>query len=199
MLGGRGSAAALMLGVVVLLVSGTAGADIYSYTDEQGVTHFTNLPTDKRYKLVLKTPRRSAAASSSAARAASFQSLVQEVARQHRLEPALLHAVIAAESAHNPRALSPKGAMGLMQLMPDTAQRYGASDPYDPAQNVKAGARYLRDLLDTFQNLELALAAYNAGEGAVVKHGNKIPPYRETLDYVPKVLDLYATYKARMM
>lgn len=112
-----------------------------------------------------------------------------------RLDSALLHAVIAAESGYNPVALSPRGAMGLMQLMPGTARRYGVRDPFDPEQNLRGGSRYLRDLLQRFDNnIELALAAYNAGEEAVVRHGNRVPPYRETQEYVPLVLGLYERY-----
>jgi soluble lytic murein transglycosylase-like protein len=116
---------------------------------------------------------------------------VQEAARTYELEPALLHAVISVESGYNPKAKSRKGASGLMQLMPDTARRYGVADIFDPAQNVRAGARYLRDLLRMFNNdMKLALAAYNAGENAVIRHG-RIPPYQETVAYVPKVLAFY--------
>ena len=107
----------------------------------------------------------------------------------YQLEPALLHAVISAESAYNPQARSPKGARGLMQLMPDTARRFGVSDPDDPTENLHGGARYLRWLLDSFTDLRLALAAYNAGEGAVQRYGNAIPPYPETRTYVRRVIE----------
>jgi soluble lytic murein transglycosylase-like protein len=111
------------------------------------------------------------------------------IARQHDLYPELLHAVIRTESAYNPAALSSAGAVGLMQLMPGTAKRYGVPDIWDPVENLRGGARYLRDLLDLFGNdLRLALAAYNAGENAVIKYGNRIPPYPETQRYVRKVL-----------
>jgi soluble lytic murein transglycosylase-like protein len=104
----------------------------------------------------------------------------------------LLHAVIAAESAYNPAALSAKGAVGIMQLLPGTARRYGVADAYDARQNIQGGARYLADLLRLFNNdTTLALAAYNAGEQAVLRHGGKVPPYRETVAYVPRVLGLY--------
>lgn len=113
-----------------------------------------------------------------------------------RLDPALVHAVILVESNHNPGALSPKGAMGLMQLMPQTAERYGVTDRADPVQNVRGGTAYLRDLVNLFKgDLELAIAAYNAGEGAVAQYGNQIPPFLETMLYVPRVLDEYRKLK----
>ena len=121
---------------------------------------------------------------------------IQQVAVTYHLEPALLHAVISAESAYNPQARSPKGARGLMQLMPDTARRFGVSDAYDPTANLQGGARYLRWLLDLFNDLRLALAAYNAGEGAVQRYGNAVPPYPETRTYVRRVLDYYRHYRS---
>ena len=117
-----------------------------------------------------------------------FEPLIQEHATRRALRPELVRAVIQVESGFNPRALSPKGAMGLMQLMPETARMLGVQRPYDPEQNIRGGTRYLRLLLDKYQgNEELALAAYNAGSGAVDRHGKRIPPYRETRDYVRKV------------
>ncbi len=120
---------------------------------------------------------------------------INRIAAQHRLEPALMHAVISAESAYNPWAVSPKGAMGMMQLMPGTADRFGVGNPYDPVANMQGGARYLRWLLDQFNDTRLAVAAYNAGEGAVQRYGNQIPPYRETQNYVVKVLGYYQQYQ----
>ena len=117
---------------------------------------------------------------------------IDQAARRNRLDPALVHAVIHVESRHQAAAVSSKGAVGLMQVLPATAERFGIVEPRDPTANVAAGTRYLRHLLDQFdQRLDLALAAYNAGEGAVVRHGNRIPPYRETLDYVPSVMEKY--------
>jgi hypothetical protein len=124
-----------------------------------------------------------------------FAADVNRIAAQYRLEPALMHAVISAESSYNPWAVSPKGAMGLMQLMPGTAERFGVSNPYDPVANMHGGARYLRWLLDRFNDPRLAVAAYNAGEGAVQKYGNQIPPYQETQTYVVRVLDFYQRYR----
>ncbi len=127
-----------------------------------------------------------------------FADTVREAARATELDPALLHAVIAAESGHNPGAVSPRGARGLMQLMPATARRFGVDNPHDPAQNIHAGARYLRELRDLFRgDLRLALAAYNAGPGAVLKHGSTVPPYEETRRYVPRVMQLYRNLSGR--
>ena len=117
---------------------------------------------------------------------------IEQIARTYGLDSKLIHAVISAEAAYDPAAVSDKGAMGLMQWMPDTARRFGVADPFDPAANMHGGARYLRWLMDRFQNnLNLVLAAYNAGEGAVERHGNAIPPYEETRTYVARVLDYY--------
>jgi soluble lytic murein transglycosylase-like protein len=133
-----------------------------------------------------------------AARRAEFEPLLQRVAKAHGIHPALLAAVIEVESGFNARAQSPKGAIGLMQLMPDTAARYGTYDLYSPEQNVEAGARYLRDLLVMFNNdVRLAVAAYNAGENAVIRHGRRIPPYAETVRYVPMVMERYGRLQAR--
>ncbi|MCB1808527.1 MAG: lytic transglycosylase domain-containing protein [Candidatus Competibacteraceae bacterium] len=126
-----------------------------------------------------------------------FAPAVAQIARHHRLEPALLHAVISVESAYRPDATSPAGAQGLMQLMPATARRFGVRDPYQPLANIDGGARYLRRLLDTLQALPLALAAYNAGENAVRRYGYRIPPYRETQAYVPHVLSWYRYFRVR--
>lgn len=124
--------------------------------------------------------------------AKEFLSFIDEASSVYRIPAELIHAVIAVESNYNPRAVSPKGAQGLMQLMPATALRFGGGDAFDPRQNILTGSRYLRWLLDQFnQNLELAVAAYNAGEGAVVKAGYRIPPYTETMKYVPNVLAHY--------
>ena len=117
-----------------------------------------------------------------------FEPLVQEHARRHALRPELVRAVIQVESGFNPQARSPRGAMGLMQLMPKTAAELGVRNPYDPAENIRGGCTYLRKLMDRYNgNEELALAAYNAGAEAVDRHGKTVPPYRETRDYVKRV------------
>lgn len=122
----------------------------------------------------------------------NYGAIIDVAARQNNLDKALIESVIAAESGFNAKAVSPKGAIGLMQVMPATASRFGVSNIFDPAQNIEAGARYLRYLKDLFKNnLPLVIAAYNAGEGAVVKYGNRIPPFQETQQYVPKVMAFY--------
>lgn len=126
------------------------------------------------------------------ARPLPFHDVVAYAAKAHQLAPALLHAVIKIESGYQPRATSPRGATGLMQLMPATARQLGVSNAYDPTQNIMAGARYLSQLQREFNgDLSLVLAAYNAGPGAVKRHGNVIPPFPETQAYVPKVLQAY--------
>lgn len=127
--------------------------------------------------------------------AALFNKLIHQVAREHQLDPQLLHAIVTVESGYNPGATSPKGAQGLMQLMPDTAARFGVRNRVDPLQSLRGGARYLRFLQSHFNHdMTLVIAAYNAGEGAVGKYRNTIPPYRETREYVAKVL---ASYESR--
>jgi len=127
----------------------------------------------------------------------SYDDLIANVARQARVDPMLIKSVMHAESAFNPRAVSRKGAAGLMQLMPGTAERYGVSSIFDPRQNILGGARYLNDLLELFNGrLELVLAGYNAGENAVLRRGG-IPPYPETRHYVKKVMHLYREYRSK--
>jgi soluble lytic murein transglycosylase-like protein len=124
-----------------------------------------------------------------------YDRMVNKIARTYGLESALLHAVISVESRYSPKAVSKAGAIGLMQLMPETAKRYGVVDPLDPLQNLRGGARYLRYLLKKYNNdRNLALAAYNAGEASVAKYGNQIPPYPETTNYVPRVMGYYRKY-----
>lgn len=184
--------------VACLLASTALQADIY-YRDDGGVPVFSDQPDRSGFTLFLHTrdlPATSLSRLSSpgliAARMQTYSPMIETAARQHDLEPALLHAIIMVESGYDPAAKSPKGAVGLMQLMPDTAQRYGSTDRQDPGQNIKAGARYLADLLSQFRgDLSLAVAAYNAGENAVRRSGMRIPPYRETQRYVPAVLARY--------
>lgn len=179
------------------LAATPVAADIYSFTDAKGVTHFTNVPADARFQVLLRNaPETSEAGArispAMLARSAVYDGIIDAAAALTKVEPALLRAVIVVESAFDADAVSNKGARGLMQLMPATAKAYGAVDVDDPAQNVQAGARYLRDLINRYENdLELVLAAYNAGETAVERYGRRIPPYAETGRYVPRVLRLY--------
>jgi len=191
---------------LVLLAAGTGGvahADIYSFVDTAGVTHFTNVPVDGRYRLLLASPpeEREAEAPKKAnwlAKSAEFDPFIEKAARSHGVRPELVRAVIVAESAFNPNAVSNRGAVGLMQLRPATAHRYGVANAFDPEQNIKAGVHYLRDLLTRYgNNLELTLAAYNAGEDAVERYGHSIPPFAETQHYVPTVLRIYRSLLAQ--
>ena len=218
-----------VFGLVLLALSAApASADIYRYIDEDGRANFSDVRVDKRYELFLKTRPAVVEAAPAASNIAAHEStdtgatqpvagagpsfrpthvkvtprftdMIAKVAREVKVEPALLHAVVLAESAYNPRAKSPKGAKGLMQLMPDTGKRYGVTDLLNPLKNLTAGAKYLKDLLAMFGNdKRLAVAAYNAGEGAVMRNGNSIPPYAETQAYVPKVLEYYESFRSRL-
>lgn len=180
-----------------------ARADIYSFKDERGVVHFTNMPSlDRRYKLLYREARSAPVPSRgwmpTEADIRRYQAIVETAANNHGVDKALVHAVISAESGYNPNAVSPRGASGLMQLMPETARRYGVRNIFDPTENVGGGVRYLKDLLAMFNgDMRLALAGYNAGENAVIRAGNRVPPYPETKNYVPKVMDIYHRFRAR--
>lgn len=185
-----------ILMLAVCAAPGFARADVYSFTDTNGVTHFSNVPTDSRFTLLIAAPSADAPAKAGSvdwlARSAQYDGVIRGAAKEATIQAALVRAVIVVESGFNPRAVSKKGAIGLMQLQPATAKRYGVTNIFDPEQNVRAGARYLSDLLTRFHsNLELALAAYNAGEDAVERYGRHVPPYRETLAYVPSVMRVY--------
>jgi soluble lytic murein transglycosylase-like protein len=185
------------------LIAGAAHAALYKFVDDNGVANFTNVPTDHRYKLVqgAKFPanRGRLLASLPAypeAERERYEAEIIAAAKVTHVDPALLHAVISVESGYNRFARSNKGAVGLMQLTMDTAIRYGISNRLDPLQNIWAGAHYLHDLMDLFHNdVRLVLAAYNAGEQAVIRYGNRVPPYPETIDYVPRVLSYYKMYR----
>jgi soluble lytic murein transglycosylase-like protein len=187
------------------LCSGLARADIYRSLDPNTPTKYTNLlPAEGRWELYLKerpVPVREAPAFDLRRFAVDsrwrYASQIQAAAIANNVEAALIRAVISVESGDNPSAVSRTGAVGLMQLMPETAKRYNVTNSRDPEQNIHGGTQYLRDLLRMFNyNVRLALAAYNAGEQAVMKYGNRIPPYRETLAYVPRVMQFYERYSA---
>ncbi len=188
--------AALAIGLWAMTSARTAEAQVYTYTDSRGVVHFSDSPV-RGGSSSFRWKRRPLEHRSLDARAASaWDRTIAYSARTHRVSPGLVKAVIHTESAFDPRAVSPKGAQGLMQLMPLTARRLGVRNPFDPRDNIDGGTRYLRHLMDLYRgNLQLALAAYNAGEGAVETHGG-IPPYGETRRYVRKVLALVSRYDA---
>ena len=172
-----------------------ARGDIYWFQDEHGVVHMSNVPVDGRFRFKEREKRKEVSKILYEKRRRGYDDLIMEVARAEGLEPDLLRAVVEAESNYDADAISKKGAIGLMQLMPETARGMGVADPFHPAENLEAGARYLRRLLDKYQGqLPLALAAYNAGEKAVDRYKG-IPPFPETQGYVHKVLKAYGRGK----
>jgi soluble lytic murein transglycosylase-like protein len=217
----------LLIALAVLVHGSVAFADLWAYVDDQGRSHVANRQIDARYKLFFKgrttldAPGESAAARARATEALAgtalyrratnpangerFSPLIDSSAKANGLDPALVKAVIAVESGFDPRAVSDRGAVGLMQVLPDTGERYGitadarrsiADKLLDPAMNLRIGTRYLRDLLARYaDDVSLALAAYNAGEGRVASHDNTVPPFAETRDYVKLVQQVYALYR----
>ncbi|MBF0295843.1 MAG: lytic transglycosylase domain-containing protein [Magnetococcales bacterium] len=223
---------------LLLLWAHAAAADIYTFTDSNGVIHLTDRPLNSAYRLLIssggrqikkwegfpeKSSRRYASSrvitydgrAKTLPRTVSlgqntypryltpnrdaFSDTIQDASMRFQIHSALIKAVIKAESDFNPLAVSPKGAVGLMQLMPGTAQDMGVSDRTDPVANIHGGVRYLRELLGQFDNnLILSLAAYNAGPGSVKKYGNTVPPFEETQQYVARVLHYYRTYRGIM-
>jgi soluble lytic murein transglycosylase-like protein len=182
-----------------LLATAPLSAEVYKYRDARGNILLTDRPMSgmtllKRYGFqtgrAVSPPGQALLAMQR--RRDALAPMIERVAKEARLRPELVHAVIRAESAYRADAVSSKGAVGLMQLMPATAERFGVKDRRDPEQNLRGGTTYLRELIELFdRDLRLALAAYNAGENAVIRYGHKIPPYRETQDYVRKVLRFY--------
>ncbi|MEO5378578.1 MAG: lytic transglycosylase domain-containing protein [Magnetococcus sp. DMHC-6] len=208
----------VLLSFSILFFSPCVWADIFSFVDARGVVHLTDRPDDSRYRVLIRTtnktyqPRQKASpiffnlannrastglSSGSLARGMSlYANDIRAAAQRHQLNEDLIRAVIQAESNFDPNAVSRKGAVGLMQLMPDTARMYGVFDSRDPVANIYAGTKHLSGLLNQFNNnLELSLAAYNAGATTVLKYGMQIPPYPETQDYVSRVLQYYRQYK----
>lgn len=208
----------LALATALGIISTPCAADIWGYVDENGVAHLSDHQVNEKYLLFKKeserppmeafvpppifTPPTALAGlpagrvmQVSAAMRAQIAPLISKVAREHDLDASLLHAIVTVESGYDPQARSPAGAVGLMQLIPETAERFGVKNITDPLDNLRGGARYLRFLLAMFKNnLELVLAAYNAGEGAVTQAGYKIPNFAETKAYVPNVLAQYLHY-----
>ena len=184
---------AILLSAAGFLSPAPALGDIYKYVDEEGVIHLTNVQSDAKYKLWIKeTPRERMIREFNKG---EYDEFIKKAAQKHNLDHALIRAVIKTESGFNHKAVSRKGARGLMQLMPGTALTLNVSDSFDPWSNIDGGSKYLRYLLNQFNgNLSLALAAYNAGEAAVAKYRNSIPPYPETQTYVRRVLSFFQKY-----
>ena len=193
----------LFIGVSLSTALQAAPVKIYTYVDPQGVRHYTDIPDNNRYRLLMTSLHHLTESGDRydpqlLARSVAYDPIIETAAAAAAVEANLLRAVIVVESGFNERAVSKRGAVGLMQLMPDTALRFGATDRYDPRQNVHAGAQYLKALLDRFgHDVRLALAAYNAGEAAVDRNGGQIPPYSETQAYVPRVLGVYRMLTAQ--
>lgn len=177
-----------LLVCMAVLTASPAGAAIYSFVDEKGVVHFSNVPTDPRYRrMVPSSPTRF--------NSKRYERYIRAAAGRYAVDPHLVKAVIKAESDFNPRAVSKMGAKGLMQLMPETIRDMNVSDPFDPKDNIYGGTRYLKKMLNLFNNnLKLALAAYNAGPDRVQQFG-RVPRFPETLAYIKKVLRHYKRYR----
>lgn len=207
-----------VLFLLTIALPTVAGAAMYAYVDGHGVKHYTNVPGDSRCRMIVRPQQRmrapeqqllrtiarrsnkavirsSGVRSTDAKLSANLSQQIHKVADTHGVDPLLVKAVIKAESNFDPNAVSPKGAQGLMQLMPGTARDLNVSDPFDPQQNIDGGTRYLRFLLNNYEDdVELSLAAYNAGPGRVAR-GGVIPGIPETRAYVAKVMATYSSYK----
>jgi soluble lytic murein transglycosylase-like protein len=188
----------------LLCLSTPSSAGIYRYVDANGVIHFTNCPGDPKFKLYLRESKEDVGVEIRALSLPNtkdpthYDSLISEFSQKYKVDFALIKAMIRTESGFNPFAISRKGAKGLMQLMPETASRMNVSNVFNPKENIEGGVRYFKYLLSLFNDdLRLSLAAYNAGENLVAEL-RSIPPYRETIDYVRKVLNYYQSYKPKV-
>jgi len=195
------SIVSLVIIFCLFFLTTTSSAGIYRYEDERGVIHFTNCPRDPQFKLYIRESKDDVGGEENhfsippVKNSSQFDSLIHEFSKKYNIDFALIKAMIQTESGFNPLAVSRKGAKGLMQLMPETAQRMNVTNIFNPRENIDGGVRYFRYLLSLFNNdLRLSLAAYNAGEN-IVSELRSIPPYRETVDYVRKVLNYYQSFK----
>jgi soluble lytic murein transglycosylase-like protein len=195
---------ALFACILCALFAQQANAQVYTGVSAEGSVVLSNNEDETANTLLIEAEKIATVVSPVVPEVPAFFSkvpvdflpFIQEASATYKIPSALIHAVILVESNYNPRAYSPKGAQGLMQLMPATAKRFGNSNSWDPRQNILTGSKYLRWLLDYFgDDLELTIAAYNAGEGAVMQAGRKIPKFSETEKYVPKVLSIYNKVK----
>lgn len=188
---------AAIIFIATATIPPSAFADIYKYVDEDGVLHLTNVPSipNAKYVLILKEKR---IHFNSDIDVNKYDHLITKAAGKYKIDQALIKAVIKAESNFNHQAVSPVGAQGLMQLMPATAYALQVEDVFHPENNIEGGVRYLRYLLNTYRgDLQLALAAYNAGETAVAKYNNNVPPFRETQNYIKRVLSYYDDFRRK--
>lgn len=186
-----------LLLLFVSCVSSFAVGDIYKYIDENGVIHFTNVPTDSsyQYSLFIKEITKKPTLTLSRYSSNAYDEMITEASQRHGVSFPLLKAVIKVESNFNPRAVSRAGALGLMQIMPENARAFRMRDPFDPRENILTGTQYFRELLERFNGkLHLALAAYNAGPNVVDRY-NSIPPIKETEDYVERVMKYFQLFK----
>ncbi|MFM0099773.1 lytic transglycosylase domain-containing protein [Paraburkholderia nemoris] len=196
---GPGHAILIACAVLGMASPGLACAEIFGAVASNGAIVLTNVPGKAGMVVIVagdppseRDAKRAPASTSESGDASRFADVIDEASRTFRVQPELLRAVIDVESRYNPKAVSDKGALGLMQVMPETARRFAGGDMLNPRDNVLTGARYLRFLLDLFKDdVELALAAYNAGENAVIRAGYRVPSLRETRAYVPRVLERY--------
>jgi len=191
----------LVIFFCLFFLTSLSSAGIYRYVDENGVIHFTNCPRDTKFKLYIRESKEDVGNDNNSSSASyikdsnQYDLLISEFSRKYQVDFALIKAIIRAESGFNPLAISRKGAKGLMQLMPETAQRVNVSNVFNPRENIEGGVRHVKYLLSLFNNdLRLSLAAYNAGEN-IVGELRSIPPYRETVDYVKRVLSFYQSYR----
>lgn len=205
----------LILFLFLIGINSAAYSDIYMFTDKQGQQFFTDKKVNKHYKLLLRSNNNRVASSfknsqvkryshllnpshSHSSWQRIYHPLIIEASAKYQLDSALIHAMITVESNYQQHAISSAGAKGLMQLMPGTAKRFSVTNIFDPQQNIFAGALYLKILLEEFKVIEIALAAYNAGEGTVRRYKRQIPPYPETQEYVSKVLTFYEYYQRNL-